>query len=95
VLIIDAVSRIGSDATIVPDRRRRRRAWHSDAASCPRASRLDGECDRLHPFVGAPKAVFVVEYELPFNAFCARARADGFMAMRTRFDLDAWREPCW
>jgi hypothetical protein len=53
------------------------------------------ECDRLKPFVSAGKAVFVTEYELATSAFCAQANAGGFMAMRKRLDLDAWREPCW
>jgi hypothetical protein len=39
--------------------------------------------------------VFVVEYELETGAFCERARSLGFMAMRKRLDLDAWRQPCW
>ncbi|MEA2316350.1 MAG: hypothetical protein QOD44_539 [Solirubrobacteraceae bacterium] len=52
------------------------------------------ECDRLRPFVRAGKAVFNVEYELDTAAFCPRARALGFMSMRKRLDLDAWREPC-
>jgi hypothetical protein len=52
------------------------------------------ECDRLLPFVRAHKAVFTVEYELPTSAFCARARRLGFMSMRKRLDLDAWRRPC-
>jgi hypothetical protein len=53
------------------------------------------ECDRLQPFVRAGKAVFVVEYELATSRFCARARAARFMAMRKRYALDAWRQPCW
>jgi hypothetical protein len=53
------------------------------------------ECDRLRPFVRAGKAVFVVEYELAPARFCARANRAGFMAMRKRFALGAWRRPCW
>jgi hypothetical protein len=53
------------------------------------------ECDRLRPFVRAHKAVFVAEYELAPARFCRRARASGFMAMRKRLELGAWREPCW
>jgi hypothetical protein len=53
------------------------------------------ECGRLTPFARAGKAVFVVEYELTTDRFCADARTAGFMAMRKRSDLDAWREPCW
>ncbi len=52
------------------------------------------ECDRLLPFVRARKAVFTVEYSLPPSAFCARARRLGFMSMRKRQELDAWRRPC-
>lgn len=52
------------------------------------------ECDRLAPFVRAGKAVFTVEYELSTRSFCARARRLGFMSMRKRVDLDAWRRPC-
>ena len=53
------------------------------------------ECGLLAPFTRAGKAVFVAEYELAPSAFCARAKADGLMAMRKRLDLDALREPCW
>jgi hypothetical protein len=52
------------------------------------------ECDRLLPFVRARKAVFTVEYSLPASRFCARARRLGFMSMRKRLALDAWRRPC-
>ncbi len=53
------------------------------------------ECGRLAPFTRAGKAVFVAEYELAPSAFCARAQADGLMAMRKRLDLDAARDACW
>ncbi|MDA0161515.1 endo alpha-1,4 polygalactosaminidase [Solirubrobacter ginsenosidimutans] len=53
------------------------------------------ECDRLKPFVAAGKAVFVTEYELEPAAFCARAQADGFMAMVKRLELGPFRQPCW
>jgi hypothetical protein len=53
------------------------------------------ECDRLRPFVNAGKAVFVAEYELATSAFCQQANAGGFMAMRKRLALDAWRQTCW
>jgi hypothetical protein len=43
----------------------------------------------------AGKAVDEVEYTLAPARFCARARADGFEAMRKPLDLDAWRKPCW
>ncbi|MEA2289336.1 MAG: hypothetical protein QOD55_1333 [Solirubrobacteraceae bacterium] len=52
------------------------------------------ECERLLPFVRARKAVFTVEYELEPSAFCGRARELGFMSMRKKLDLDAWRETC-
>ena len=53
------------------------------------------ECARLLPFVRARKAVFNVEYGLPRSTFCARARRLGFMSMRKRLALGAWREVCW
>jgi hypothetical protein len=53
------------------------------------------ECERLRPFVRARKPVFVAEYELAPSQFCAQARAAGFMAMRKRYGLGAWRQPCW
>jgi hypothetical protein len=52
------------------------------------------ECDRLAPFVRAGKAVFSVEYELDTAVFCPQASRLGFMSMRKRLDLDAWRAPC-
>jgi hypothetical protein len=53
------------------------------------------ECGRLRPFTRAGKAVFQVEYQRSPATFCARARALGFMSMRKRLSLDAWREACW
>ena len=53
------------------------------------------ECDRLKPFVDAGKAVFVTEYELEPAAFCARARAAGYMAMLKRLELGPYRRTCW
>lgn len=53
------------------------------------------ECGTERPFVRAGKAVFEVEYNLAPARFCARARADGFRAMRKHLNLDAWRQPCW
>ena len=44
------------------------------------------ECDALKPFTRAGKAVFVAEYRLAPRAFCARARAAGFTAIRKRLD---------
>jgi hypothetical protein len=53
------------------------------------------ECGRLRPFVQAGKPVFNVEYDLATSAFCAQAEGLGFMSMRKRLSLGAWREPCW
>ena len=53
------------------------------------------ECGRLKPFVDAGKAVFVAEYELAPAAFCARARAAGYMAMLKRLELGPYRRTCW
>jgi hypothetical protein len=53
------------------------------------------ECAALQPFLDAGKAVMVVEYELETSDFCAQANALGVNAMRKRWDLDAWQEPCW
>jgi hypothetical protein len=53
------------------------------------------ECSRLRRFGAAGKAVWAVEYELAPDAFCAAARARGFMAMVKRLELDAQRVPCW
>jgi hypothetical protein len=52
------------------------------------------ECDALKPFVRARKAVFVAEYHLAPRAFCARARAGGYVVIRKRLKLDAWRQTC-
>jgi hypothetical protein len=54
-----------------------------------------GECDTLAPFARAGKAVFITEYELAVGSFCPQAQAAGYMAMRKRLNLDAWRETCW
>jgi glycosyl hydrolase family 114 len=53
------------------------------------------ECDSLRPFALAGKAVFIAEYELAVGSFCPQAQAAGYMAIRKRLDLDAWRETCW
>jgi hypothetical protein len=53
------------------------------------------ECEALAPFVRAGKAVFSVEYDLATRSFCDRARRLGFMAMRKRSGLGAWRRTCW
>jgi len=47
------------------------------------------ECGRFLPFVRAGKAVLEAEYELPPAAFCDRARALGFSAIRKSYDLFA------
>jgi hypothetical protein len=52
------------------------------------------ECGRLSPFVRAGKAVLSVEYALRRGSFCAAAKRRGFMAMRKRLSLEAWRRPC-
>lgn len=52
------------------------------------------ECQLLAPFARAGKAVLIAEYELAPEAFCARARAAGYSAIRKRLDLDAWRQAC-
>ena len=57
---------------------------------------FDGsECGALQPFVRAGKAVFVAEYDLDVASFCPQAQAAGFMAMRKRLALAAWRQACW
>jgi hypothetical protein len=53
------------------------------------------ECHLVAPFVRARKAVFVVEYGVAPRRFCAKATALGFIAMRKRSRLDAWRRACW
>lgn len=53
------------------------------------------ECGRFSPFVKARKAVFEAEYELAPGAFCARAMALDFSAIRKGYALRArpW-QPC-
>jgi hypothetical protein len=53
------------------------------------------ECDALKQFVAAGKAVFQVEYKGDPTIFCPTANALGFMSMKKRSQLDAWRAPCW
>jgi hypothetical protein len=53
-----------------------------------------GDCAALTPFVKAGKAVFHVEYALPVDEFCQRARRLGFSSMRKKLDLGVWRQPC-
>ncbi len=47
------------------------------------------ECSEYSVFVRAGKAVFAAEYEIPPSAFCARARALRFSAIRKSFGLFA------
>ena len=54
-----------------------------------------GECDALKQFVPAGKAVFQVEYKGDTSTFCSKANALGFMSMKKKLALDAWRETCW
>ncbi|MFF3459246.1 endo alpha-1,4 polygalactosaminidase [Streptomyces sp. NPDC002730] len=53
-----------------------------------------GDCAALTPFVKAGKAVFHVEYALPVDKFCKRARQLGLSSMRKKLDLGVWRQPC-
>jgi Glycoside-hydrolase family GH114 len=52
------------------------------------------ECALLQPFARAGKAVLIAEYELAPSAFCARARAAGYSAIRKRLELGPWRQAC-
>jgi hypothetical protein len=52
------------------------------------------ECDALRPFARAGKAVFVAEYHRSPRTFCARARTAGYVVIRKRLELDAWRQTC-
>jgi len=47
------------------------------------------ECDLYEPFVAAGKAVLEAEYELDPSAYCDRADALGFSAIRKSYDLFA------
>jgi len=47
------------------------------------------ECGSYEPFVAAGKAVFETEYELNAGAYCDRARALDFSAIRKSYDLFA------
>jgi hypothetical protein len=47
------------------------------------------ECGSYEPFVGAGKAVFEAEYELEPSAYCGRAQALDFSAVRKSYDLFA------
>src|SRR6266700_481089 len=52
------------------------------------------ECDLLHPFVAAGKAVFNVEYALSPDQFCPQAHTMGFNSMAKHLNLDAYRVAC-
>jgi hypothetical protein len=52
------------------------------------------ECDQLHPFVAAGKAVFNVEYTLATDQFCPQAHTLGFNSMSKHLNLDGYRIPC-
>jgi len=52
------------------------------------------ECNLLHPFIAAGKAVFNVEYTLSPDQFCPQARAMGFNSLSKHINLDAYRVAC-
>lgn len=52
------------------------------------------ECDFLLPFIEAGKAVFVIEYNLRPEDFCARANDNGFNALLKDLSLNSFRIPC-
>ncbi|MFJ1866924.1 endo alpha-1,4 polygalactosaminidase [Streptomyces sp. NPDC088097] len=52
------------------------------------------ECERLTPFIAAGKAVFHVEYELPTDRFCDRARELKLSSLEKKYELGAWRKSC-
>jgi hypothetical protein len=66
---------------------------HFDWALSEQCFQYD-ECDALKPFARAGKAVFIAEYHLAPRTFCARARAAGYVVIRKRLELDAWRQTC-
>jgi len=53
------------------------------------------ECGALRAFIRAGKPVFEVEYRGATTSFCREANAYGFMAMKKKLGLGAWRRPCW
>ena len=53
-----------------------------------------GECQLLEPFVQAGKPIFVIEYELPPEAFCRQANEMGFNALHKNLELDAYFVDC-
>lgn len=52
------------------------------------------ECHLLLPFIEAGKPVFVIEYELAPEEFCAQAREMNFNALHKNLELDAYRTSC-
>jgi hypothetical protein len=54
----------------------------------------ENECDRLLPFIAAGKAVFNVEYDLPAELVCPRARRLQFSTLIKDRRLDAKRRAC-
>lgn len=53
------------------------------------------ECDGLAPFVSAGKWVGEVEYKGQPDRFCPKLQARGFMAMKKKLSLYAYRVACW
>ena len=53
-----------------------------------------GECPLLMPFIAAGKPIFLAEYALPLEAFCAQARAARISAIKKTNELDSRRELC-
>jgi hypothetical protein len=53
------------------------------------------ECGALSSFINAGKAVFEVEYKGQVDNFCPKLNARGFMAMKKKLSLYAWRDACW
>ena len=52
------------------------------------------ECNLLLPFLQAGKPVFVIEYELSPDEFCAQATQMGFNALHKHWELDAYSIEC-
>ena len=52
------------------------------------------ECDQLLPFVRSGKPVFVIEYQLPPQAFCSQANQMSLNALHKNLELDAYRTDC-
>lgn len=53
------------------------------------------ECSGLRAFVRAGKWVGEVEYKGSLSRLCPVLQRDGFMAMKKKPALDAWRSVCW